>query len=185
MPRLNNLAESLGMEITDFSEGSCVVELTVGEKHLNMGGWHMAGSMPRSGHGNGRHTCFLDFQEEWCATASGHILPQCGRPGDHLTATAEVVRRGRNLAHIEGRLVTGDGKLAATAKGTWAIWEKRGQEQKRLILSRLQGSYSRGVSPQTFMARRDSIMWFMMRIAQLLIGNALLADREPPTGLHT
>ena len=38
IPRLNNLAESLGMEITDFSEGSCVVELTVGEKHLNMGG---------------------------------------------------------------------------------------------------------------------------------------------------
>ena len=26
------------------------------------------------------------------------------------------------------------------------------------------------------MARRDSIMWFMMGIAQLLIGNALLAD---------
>ena len=38
IPRLNNLAESLGMEITDFSEGSCVVELAVGEKHLNMGG---------------------------------------------------------------------------------------------------------------------------------------------------
>ena len=26
VPRLNNLAESLGMEITEFSEGSCVVE---------------------------------------------------------------------------------------------------------------------------------------------------------------
>ena len=38
IPRLNNLAEALGMEITDFSEGSCVVELTVGGKHLNMGG---------------------------------------------------------------------------------------------------------------------------------------------------
>ncbi len=28
------------------------------------------------------------------------------------------------------------------------------------------------------MARRDSIMWFMMGIAQLLIGNALLADED-------
>ena len=27
-----------------------------------------------------------------------------------------------------------------------------------------------------YMARRDSLMWFMMGIAQLLIGNALLAD---------
>ena len=37
-PRLNNLAESLGMEITEFSEGSCVVECTVASKHLNIGG---------------------------------------------------------------------------------------------------------------------------------------------------
>ena len=70
IPRLNNLAESLGMEITDFREGSCVVELTVGEKHLNMGG--MA-------HG-GVHATLLDTamggtlvslisEEEWCATA--------------------------------------------------------------------------------------------------------------------
>ena len=127
IPRLNNLAESLGMEITDFREGSCVVELTVGEKHLNMGG--MA-------HG-GVHATLLDTamggtlvslisKEEWCATAQLDIsYLNAVDQGDHLIATAEVVRRGRNLAHIEGRLVTGKGKLAATAKGTWAIWEKR------------------------------------------------------------
>jgi len=45
--------------------------------------------------------------------------------GDHLVATAEVVRRGRNLAHVEGRLVDAEGKLVASAKGTWAIWETR------------------------------------------------------------
>ena len=37
-PRLNELARTLGMEITEFKEGSCVVELKVGKKHLNMGG---------------------------------------------------------------------------------------------------------------------------------------------------
>ena len=47
IPRLNNLAESLGMEITDFSEGSCVVELAVGEKHLNMGCLLYTSTSPR------------------------------------------------------------------------------------------------------------------------------------------
>ena len=35
VPRLTNLAESMGMEITEFGEGLCVVELTVGQMHLN------------------------------------------------------------------------------------------------------------------------------------------------------
>ena len=127
LPRLNNLAESLGMEITEFSEGSCVVELTVGQKHLNMGG--MA-------HG-GVHATLLDTamggtlvsiisKKEWCATAQLDIsYLNAVNEGDHLVATAEVVRKGRNLAHVEGKLTTGEGNLVATAKGTWAIWESR------------------------------------------------------------
>ena len=127
VPRLTNLAESMGMEITEFGEGLCVVELTVGQMHLNLGG--MA-------HG-GVHATLLDTamggtlismmsKEERSATAQLDIsYLNAARPGDHLVATAEVVRRGRNLAHIEGRLVTAEGELVATAKGTWAIWEKR------------------------------------------------------------
>ena len=127
VPRLTNLAESMGMEITEFVEGSCVVELTVAQMHLNLGG--MA-------HG-GVHATLLDTamggtlismmsKEEWSATAQLDIsYLNAAHPGDHLVATAEVVRRGRNLAHIEGRLVTAEGELVATAKGTWAIWEKR------------------------------------------------------------
>jgi uncharacterized protein (TIGR00369 family) len=35
------------------------------------------------------------------------------QPGDVLTATAEVIRAGRNLIHCEGRLVSADGKIVA------------------------------------------------------------------------
>ncbi|QKZ14245.1 PaaI family thioesterase [Spirosoma sp. KUDC1026] len=35
------------------------------------------------------------------------------KPGDVLTATAEVIRAGRNLIHCEGRLVAADGKIIA------------------------------------------------------------------------
>ena len=105
----------------------CIRDSTVGQMHLNLGG--MA-------HG-GVHATLLDTamggtlistmaKEEWSATAQLDIsYLNAAHPGDHLVATAEVVRRGRNLAHIEGRLVTAEGELVATAKGTWAIWEKR------------------------------------------------------------
>ena len=126
-PRLTELAETLGMEITEFTEGSCVVELTVRDKHLNMGG---------VAHG-GIHATLLDTamggtlvsiisKEEWCATAQLDIsYLNSVNEGEHIVATAQVVRRGRNLAHVEGKLTTGKGKLVATAKGTWAIWETR------------------------------------------------------------
>ena len=65
-------------------------------------------------------------KEEWCATAQIDIsYLNSVNEGEHLVATAEVVRRGRNLAHLEGTLVSGGDKKVATAKGTWAIWEKR------------------------------------------------------------
>lgn len=35
------------------------------------------------------------------------------RLGDVVTATAEVIREGRNIIHCEGRLVSTDGKLIA------------------------------------------------------------------------
>ena len=79
IPRLNNLAKTMGIEITEFSEGSCVVECTVGERHLNMGG---------VAHG-GVHATMLDTamggtlvsilaKEEWCATAQIDI--SCLKP---------------------------------------------------------------------------------------------------------
>ena len=127
IPRLNNLAKTMGIEITEFSEGSCVVECTVGERHLNMGG---------VAHG-GVHATMLDTamggtlvsilaKEEWCATAQIDIsYLNAVNKGDHLIATAEVVRRGRNLAHLEGTLVDSEGRKVAPAKGTWAVWETR------------------------------------------------------------
>jgi len=126
-PRLNELARTLGMEITEFKEGSCVVELKVSNKHLNMGG--MA-------HG-GVHATLLDTamggtlvstlnKKEWCATAQLDIsYLNAVNEGDHLIATADVIRRGRSIAHLEGRLSTSEGDLVASAKGTWAVWELR------------------------------------------------------------
>jgi acyl-CoA thioesterase len=130
-PRVTKLAKMIGLEITDFSEGRCIVECTISENHLNMGG---------AVHG-GIHATILDTsmggtlvstlpEQEWCATAQLDIsFINAVGVGTRLVASSEVVRRGRNLAHIEGRLVTEDGTLVATAKGTWAVWESRPSSQ--------------------------------------------------------
>ncbi len=126
-PKLTELAKTIGMEITEFNVGICKVELTVGERHLNMGG---------VAHG-GIHATLLDTsmggtlvssigEEEWCATAQLDIsYLNAVKEGVRLVATSEVVRRGKNIAHVEGSLETEEGIRVASAKGTWAIWERR------------------------------------------------------------
>jgi len=43
---------------------------------------------------------------------------------------SKVLRRGRNLAHCDGVLSNQEGKIIATAKGTWAIWESKPSSMK-------------------------------------------------------
>ena len=133
LPRLTGLAQTIGFEITEFKEGSCVVECTIRDDHLNMGG---------VAHG-GIHATLLDSamggtlvstlaKEEWCATAQIDIsyLNSVG-VGERLIASGGVARRGRTLAHMEGKLGTSEGTIVATAKGTSAIWETRPSSQNR------------------------------------------------------
>ncbi len=62
--------------------------------------------------------------KEWCATAEivvSYIRPS--KEGTTLTAKGRVVKRGKNIAHMEGEITDSNGLLIATAKGTWAIWK--------------------------------------------------------------
>ena len=38
VPKLTRLAKTIGFEITEFTEGNCIVELPITEEHLNAGG---------------------------------------------------------------------------------------------------------------------------------------------------
>ena len=101
------------------------MKVNVLETHLNAGG---------VAHG-GLHASILDTAlggallslispDEWCATAEiiiSYIRP--AHEGMILTASGWVVKRGKNLAHMEGELKDASGILIATAKGTWAIWD--------------------------------------------------------------
>ena len=63
------------------------------------------------------------IRDRWCATAEidvSYIRP--AMVGDILTAAGRVIKRGKNLAHLEGEIIDQNDRLIATAKGTWAIW---------------------------------------------------------------
>ena len=125
--KLSGICESLGVTGTKFGNGECAVSCTVSANHLNAGG---------VAHG-GLHSTMLDTalggalvslikKEEWCATAQLDIsFLNAANVGDVLVAEGKVLRRGRNLAHYDGILLNQDGKIIATAKGTWAIWESK------------------------------------------------------------
>ena len=101
------------------------MKVNVLKTHLNAGG---------VAHG-GLHASILDTAlggallslispDEWCATAEiiiSYIRP--AHEGMILTANGRVVKRGKNIAHMEGELKDSSGILIATAKGTWAIWD--------------------------------------------------------------
>ena len=125
--KLSGVCDSLGVVGTKFGNGECSVTCTVSNNHLNAGG---------VAHG-GLHSTMLDTalggalvsminKEEWCATAQLDIsFLNAANVGDILVAEGKVLRRGKNLAHCDGILSNQDGKIIATAKGTWAIWASK------------------------------------------------------------
>ena len=130
--RLSGVCDSLGVTGMKFGDGECAVTCKISENHLNAGG---------VAHG-GLHSTMLDSalggalvsqikKEEWCATAQLDIsFLNAAYVGDVLVAEGKVLRRGRNLAHCDGLLSNQDGKIIATAKGTWAIWESKPSSMK-------------------------------------------------------
>jgi len=60
---------------------------------------------------------------ESTATTSLYVeFLRSARLGKELVARGEVLRRGRHLAFVEGKLGDGEGKPLAQAHGTWYIW---------------------------------------------------------------
>jgi uncharacterized protein (TIGR00369 family) len=60
---------------------------------------------------------------ESTATTSLYVeFLRSARAGVELVARGEVLRRGRHLAFVEGKLDDGQGNQFAQAHGTWYIW---------------------------------------------------------------
>ena len=124
---LSDMAVDIGIQRGDWGNGKSSVWLEVQSKHCNKGG---------VAHG-GLYTMMLDMalggalvsvlpKQEWCATTQLSIsFISAARPGEKISANGIVVKRGKNVAHLEGKITTESNRIIATGTGTWAIWDHK------------------------------------------------------------
>ena len=63
--------------------------------------------------------------EEWCATLQMSVqFREPVRPG-RVTGRGRLVKRGRHAAFAEGEILDPDGRVLASAQGSWYVWPRR------------------------------------------------------------
>ena len=124
---LTDVAIDIGIQRGEWGDGKSSVILPIETRHCNKGG---------VAHG-GIYSMMLDMAlggalvsvlpvEEWCATTQLNIsFITAAHPGETITATGNVVKRGRNVAHLSGEITSQSGRVVATATGVWAIWDHK------------------------------------------------------------
>jgi len=128
-----SLADKLGgfhhevgfrIDVSVRERGICVVSGRVEPRHLNINGVVHGGvyaTILDTAMGGAVVTILRE--SEVTATTSLYVeFLRPAREGQLLRAEGHVVRRGRHLAFVEGRLTDGDGTLLSQAHGTWYIW---------------------------------------------------------------
>jgi acyl-CoA thioesterase len=115
------LQEFLGMSMTDSPDGA-VARIDVNERHQNPNGVaHGAVLFAMVDTAMGKAT--MEVVDEGCYCASIEVQLRFLRPGGRGVheAVASVVKAGRSVVHLEAKLTGPDGRLVATATGTFAV----------------------------------------------------------------
>ena len=108
----------------ETGEGVCVVEGLVERRHLNINGV-VHGGVYATILDTAMGGSVVSVLDEGEVTATTSLYVEFLRPaqaGQRLWAQGRLVRRGRHLAFVEGRLTDGSDKLLSQAHGTWYIW---------------------------------------------------------------
>lgn len=116
------LQEYLGMELSGTEPGSGTASLTLGTEHANPNGVaHGAVLFALVDTAMGKAT--MSMLDEGLYCASVEVSLRFIRPAStgELIADATVVKRGRNIVHLEARVHDSDDRLVATSTGTFAI----------------------------------------------------------------
>ena len=117
------LRRFLGMELTGDEPGTGFANVEITADHLNPNGVvHGAVLFALADTAMGKATMSV-VEEAGVYCASIEVSLRFIRPATHgsLVAGATVVKRGRNVVHLEARIVGDDDRLVATATGTFAL----------------------------------------------------------------
>jgi uncharacterized protein (TIGR00369 family) len=124
--RMPGFHRSIGFTIDPEGSGPgvCTVRGTVLARHLNINGVVHGGVYATAlDTAMGGAVVSVLAPGESTATTSLYVeFLRSARAGVELVARGEILRRGRHLAFVEGKLDDGSGKQFAQAHGTWYIW---------------------------------------------------------------
>ena len=117
------LRRFLGMELSGDEPGVGLAHVVIGPEHLNPNGVvHGAVLFALVDTAMGKSTMsVIDEPGRYCASIEVSLRFIRPAVAGRVTATATVVKRGRSVVHLESRVVEDDGRLVATAAGTFAI----------------------------------------------------------------
>lgn len=122
---LSNFTKYVGMKRGRMRGGKCEVALPLRPEHFNLGGVvHGGVTAALLDTAMGGAVVSTLGEGEWCGTAELDIKYLRWGEGKSLRCTAEVVKRGRALAFVEGRVKDARGKDVARASGVWFIWKE-------------------------------------------------------------
>ena len=117
------LKQFLGMQLTGDEPGVGFAHVDVGPDHLNPNGVvHGAVLFALVDTAMGKSTMsVIDEPGRYCASIEVSLRFIRPAVAGRLTATATVLKRGRHVVHLDGRVVDDEQRLVATAAGTFAI----------------------------------------------------------------
>jgi uncharacterized protein (TIGR00369 family) len=118
------LRDFLGMDIEQGAPGISTARLEAGEAHRNPHGTvHGAVLFTMVDTAMGGATMSVLDEGKLCASIDVHLRFLKPVFGGALEATAEVVRAGKRVVHLEARVRNGDGEVVAMATGAFAVLE--------------------------------------------------------------
>ncbi len=117
------LKRHLGMELAGDDPGVATARVEVGPEHLNPNGVvHGAVLFALVDTAMGKATMStIDEADRYCASVEVSLRFLRPATSGTVVATAEVIKRGRHVAHLHAEVVGADGRPVATASGTFAV----------------------------------------------------------------
>ena len=118
------LAVFLGMTVEKTGYGTARAEVTIDERHLNPNGVaHGSVVFTLADTSMGAATMSVLDEGFYCSTIEiqiRYLRPVVSGP---VVVETQVIKPGRRIVHLESRATDADGRLVATATGSYAVLE--------------------------------------------------------------